>query len=51
MMTLWSICRSPLIYGGDLPQMDPFTLSLLTNDEVIAVDPAQHRRPATVSRG
>jgi hypothetical protein len=38
MMTLWSICRSPLIYGGDLEQMDPFTLSLLTNDEVIAVD-------------
>jgi hypothetical protein len=38
MMTLWSICRSPLIYGGDLEQMDPFTLSLLTNDEVIAVN-------------
>lgn len=38
LMTLWSICRSPLIYGGDLPRMDPFTLSLLTNDEVIAVD-------------
>ena len=37
-MTLWSICRSPLIFGGDLPQNDAFTLSLMTNDEVIAVD-------------
>jgi hypothetical protein len=37
-MTLWSICRSPLIFGGDLPQTDAFTLSLLTNDDVLAVD-------------
>ncbi len=37
-MTLWSICRSPLIFGGDLPQNDAFTLSLLNNDEVLAVD-------------
>jgi alpha-galactosidase len=38
LMTLWSISRSPLIFGGDMPQMDPFTLSLLTNDELIEVD-------------
>ena len=38
LMTLWSICRSPLIFGGDLPQTDAFTLSLLTNDDVLAVD-------------
>jgi len=38
LMTLWSICRSPLIFGGDLPKTDAFTLSLLTNDEVLAVD-------------
>jgi hypothetical protein len=38
LMTLWSITRSPLIHGGDLTRTDPFTLSLLTNDEVIAVD-------------
>jgi len=24
--------------GGDLPTLDPFTLSLLTNEEVLAVD-------------
>jgi alpha-galactosidase len=37
-MTLWSIFRSPLIIGGDLPQLDAATLALLTNPEVIAVD-------------
>ena len=38
MMSLWSIARSPLIHGGDMTQMDTFTLSLMTNDEVIAVN-------------
>jgi alpha-galactosidase len=42
MMTLWSISRSPLIFGGNLPDTDPFTLSLLCNPEVIEVD--QHSR-------
>jgi hypothetical protein len=38
MMTLWCIARSPLIMGGDLAKLDDYTLSLLTNAEVIAVD-------------
>ena len=38
LMTLWSIARSPLIIGANLPKNDEFTLSLLTNDEVIAVN-------------
>lgn len=38
LMTLWSIGRSPLILGGHLPKNDDFTLALLTNDEVIAVN-------------
>ena len=38
MMTLWSIFRSPLMMGGDLPHNDPATTALLTNDEVLAVD-------------
>jgi hypothetical protein len=37
-MTLWSIFRSPLIIGGDLPELDSATLALLTNPEVLAVD-------------
>jgi hypothetical protein len=37
-MTLWSIFRSPLIMGGDLPTLDEPTRALLTNAEVIAVN-------------
>jgi len=37
-MTLWSIFRSPLIIGGDLPTLDAPTLALLTNPEVLAVN-------------
>jgi hypothetical protein len=37
-MTLWSIARSPLMHGGDLTKTDDFTLSLLTNGEVLAVN-------------
>jgi hypothetical protein len=36
-MSLWSIFRSPLMFGGDLPSNDAFTLSLLTNKDVLAV--------------
>jgi alpha-galactosidase len=36
--TLWAISAAPLVIGGDLTQMDDFTLRLLGNDEVIAVD-------------
>ncbi len=35
LMTLFTIFRSPLFFGGDLPGNDAFTLSLLTNKEVI----------------
>ena len=38
LITLWSIARSPLMFGGDLPGNDDFTLSLLTNDEVLAAN-------------
>lgn len=38
LMSLWSIARSPLMIGADLTKLDDFTLSLLTNDEVIAVN-------------
>jgi len=38
LMTLWSIARSPLMFGGNLPDNDDFTQSLITNDEVLAVN-------------
>ncbi|MCW3787262.1 NPCBM/NEW2 domain-containing protein [Plebeiibacterium sediminum] len=37
LMTLWTIFRSPLMFGGDLPSNDDFTLSLLTNKEALHV--------------
>jgi len=50
-VTLWSLMASPLVIGGDLPTMDDFTLSLLTNDEVIDVDQdVLGRQAAPVSR-
>jgi alpha-galactosidase len=38
LMTLWSISRSPLIVSNDLLQNNEFTVSLLTNKEVLAVN-------------
>ena len=38
LMTLFAIFRSPLMFGGDLPSNDAFTLSLLTNKEILAVN-------------
>jgi hypothetical protein len=35
LMTLFTIFKSPLMFGGDLPSNDDFTLSLLTNEEVL----------------
>lgn len=37
MMTLWSMMRSPLIIGGEMTRFDDFTMSLLTNEELIEV--------------
>lgn len=35
MMTLWSIFRSPLIIGGEMSGFDDFTMSLITNEEIL----------------
>lgn len=37
-MSLWCLLAAPLLLGCDLTKLDEFTLSLLTNDEVIDVD-------------
>ena len=46
LMNLFLILRSPLMFGGDLPTMDEFTLSLLTNDKALAA----HRYGTSVHR-
>jgi hypothetical protein len=43
-MTLWAIEAAPLYTGDDITSLDSYGRSLLTNDEVIAVD--QAGRPA-----
>lgn len=39
-MTLWAISAVPLYTGDDITKLDSYGLSLLTNNEVIAVDQA-----------
>ncbi|MFL6414919.1 MAG: glycoside hydrolase family 27 protein [Bryobacteraceae bacterium] len=38
MMSLWSIARSPLMFGGDLPSNDEATYRLISNDEILQVN-------------
>lgn len=37
LMTLWCLLRSPLMFGGHLPDTPPETLALITNDDVLAL--------------
>jgi len=37
-VSLWALVAAPLIFSGDITRLDDFTLSLLTNDEIIEVD-------------
>ena len=46
-MSLWCLLSGPLLLGCDLEKLDRFTLGLLTNDEVIAVNQDPLCRQAT----
>lgn len=37
-ISLWSLLSSPLLIGCDMGKLDKFTLSLLTNDAVLAIN-------------
>jgi alpha-galactosidase len=37
-MSMWCLLSAPLFIGANVEHIDPFTLSLLTNNEVLAVD-------------
>lgn len=50
-MTLWCIARSPLMFGGNLPENDDFINSLLTNDEVLAVNQKGSNPKEVYTRG
>ena len=37
-MSMWSLMAAPLFFSGDLDKLDPFTLNILCNSEVIDVN-------------
>jgi alpha-galactosidase len=37
-ISLWSLLAAPLLIGCDMTKLDEFTLNLLSNDEVLAID-------------
>jgi len=37
-MSMWCLMAAPLIFSGDMTKLDDFTLNVLCNREVIAVD-------------
>ena len=47
-VSLWCLSSAPLILGNKLEELDPFTRSLLTNDEVLDLDQDALGKQATV---
>lgn len=45
--SMWCMLSAPLLIGCDMEKLDPFTLSLLSNSEVIALDQDALGRSAT----
>ena len=46
LMSLWALAPSPLMLGNHMPDTDEWTLSLLTNDEVLAINQDSLGSPA-----
>ena len=49
-MSMWALMAAPLFYSGDITRLDPFTLNVLNNAEVIAVDQDPLGRQARILR-
>ena len=45
-ISLWCLLSSPLLIGCDMSAMDKFTLAVLTNDEVLAINQDPLGKPA-----
>ena len=45
-ISLWCLLSSPLLIGCDMSSMDPFTLAVLTNDEVLDINQDPLGKPA-----
>lgn len=52
-ISLWCLLSSPLLIGCDLSRADDFTLNLLTNDEVLAInqDPLGKQATPVIKQG
>ena len=37
-MTLWSMAKSPLMYGGDVRKLDDTTFNLITNPTLLEIN-------------
>ena len=46
-ISLWCLLSAPLLIGCDMEKFDDFTLNLLSNDEVLAIDQDELGRQAT----
>jgi len=46
-ISMWSLLSAPLLLGCDLQKLDPFTYSLISNDEVLDVDQDSLGKQAT----
>jgi hypothetical protein len=37
-LTLWAMAKSPLMFGGDMINLDNMTLSLITNPDILEIN-------------
>ncbi|MGQ9589654.1 MAG: NPCBM/NEW2 domain-containing protein [Planctomycetota bacterium] len=49
-MSMWCLMAAPLIFSGDMERLDPFTLNILCNAEVIDVDQDPLGKQASIAR-
>jgi alpha-galactosidase len=49
-MSMWSLMAAPLFFSGDMSKLDAFTLNVLCNSEVIAIDQDSLGKQASIVR-
>lgn len=49
-MSMWALMAAPLVFSGDMARLDPFTLNVLCNHEIIDLDQDPLGRQARIHR-
>jgi alpha-galactosidase len=49
-MSMWCLMAAPLVFSGDMEKLDPFTLGILCNPELIDIDQDPLGRQARIIR-